>query len=502
MVDFDAIVVGSGAGGGILARELASRGQRVLLLERGQAIDDRRLHRDERAMFEQRIASDDRAFRVNGRASRPLVGGLPGGSTALFGGVLLRPSPHDFVPHAFYGTRVPAAVAEWPIAYAELEPYFGRAEDLFGVAGAAEQRVPHLGRRRQPYKARLPELAPINQELAHGLAAQGLAPFRLPLAIDFDRCRGCASCPGMLCPYDARATALSGAIESRPESGLELWEGCEAERLEHRRGRVVAVHVLDRRSGRRTQVTADRFISSGGAIGSPVLLLRSGIPDPSGQLGRNHMCHLGAIVVAGFARSVGAHERFVKQLGISDYYLGSRTVREKLGVVQQIPIPGPRSLARQLRLPLPRGAAEFIRARALVFAGTVEDLPQPDNRVSFSAADGIRLRRRFHRFDVLRARGLARDLARALRQAGAPVAFAHVAARAHDHLAHQVGTCRFGSNPRTSVLDPTCRVHGMENLYVVDGSFLPTSLGVGPALTIAANALRVADHLLDVQEAA
>jgi choline dehydrogenase-like flavoprotein len=494
-VDFDAIVIGSGAGGGTIAGELAARGWRVLLAERGRPVEDPELFQDERAMLERRIASDDRGLRINGRATRPIVGSLPGGSTALFGAVMMRPSPVDFSPGAAYGERIPSAIADWPIDYATLEPHLERAEDLFEVAGESTNTAPHLGRRRTPYKAALPPLEPVNQRLHEGWTRRGHGSFRLPLAIDFGKCRRCSACPGLMCPADARGSSLQRAVLPRLGSGLELWAGAEVTLLEWRGRRVEAVWIRANGHASVARVSAPVVVLSAGAIGSPAILLASGIPDASGQLGRNHMCHLGTLAIAAFREPVGAADRFVKQLGWSDDYLGIDGFSAKLGVVQQIPIPGPRAMARQLGLPIPRGLAERLRSRLLLFAGTLEDLPHPDNRVELDRRGGIALRRRYGRYDVARARRWARHIARRLRRGGADVALHHVARRSHDHLAHQVGTCRFGVDPRHAVLDADCRVHAMDNLWVVDGSFMPTSLGVGPALTIAANALRVADAL-------
>ncbi len=153
-------------------------------------------------------------------------------------------------------------------------------------------------------------------------------------------------------------------------------------------------------------------------------------------------------------------------------------------------------MQQHLPVPLPRALARAIHQRALLFPGAVEDLPQPGNRVRLAPDGGLRLTRRFHPYDRFRGRWFARRLARLLRGAGADLALAHVAHREHGHLGHQVSTCRFGRDPRRSVLDAQCRVHGCPNVAVVDGSFLPTSLGVGPALTIAANALRVSAQLI------
>ncbi|MEZ4289201.1 MAG: GMC family oxidoreductase [Myxococcota bacterium] len=488
-------MIGSGAGGGTFAGELAARGWRVLLVERGRSIVDPAVLQDERAMLERRVASEDPPPSINGRPMRPVVGSLPGGSTALFGAVMMRPAPADFAPGQSYGSRLPDWLARWPIDYAELEPYLERAEDLYGVAGDAHASAPHLGRRRIPYKSALPDLEPVNTRIAGGLVRTGLRPFRLPLAIDFDRCRRCPGCPGLLCPHEARASSWNRAVAPRRNAGLEVWEDCEATRIEFTGRRVRAVRLAMRASGERRRVTAGLFAVSAGAIGSPALLLRSEVPDASDQLGRNHMCHLGVLAVAAFGRSTGARHRLVKQLGWSDHYLGAPDLPAKLGVVQQIPIPGPRSIGRQLGVPLPTAMTDALRDRLLLFAGTLEDLPAPENRVGLDAFGNVRLTRRFRAYDLERGRRWARLLGRTLRRAGVAGAFTHVAGRAHDHLAHQVGTCRFGNDPRYAVLDRDCRIHGFDNLHVVDGSFLPTSLGVGPALTIAANALRVAERV-------
>jgi choline dehydrogenase-like flavoprotein len=129
-------------------------------------------------------------------------------------------------------------------------------------------------------------------------------------------------------------------------------------------------------------------------------------------------------------------------------------------------------------------------------AGYVEDLPQATNRVRAGRGNALRLERRFAAYDVFRARILARALVRALRGTGARVALPWVASGDREHLAHQVGTCRAGDDPRTSVVDGWGRLHDDDRIWVVDGSVFPTSLGVGPALTIAAHALRVADRIL------
>ncbi len=491
------MVIGSGAGGGAAAAELARAGRRVLVVERGGRFRDAGAWQDERRMLVDREACEDRPVVLNGRRERPLVGGVLGGSTAIFGAVLLRPGRSDFEPGRFYAPYLERHLWEWPIGYDELAPYFDRAEDLYHVAGDHRAALPHLGRRLRPYVGRLPEPEPISRRLEESFRREGLAPFPLPLAIDMSRCLRCPTCPGYFCPNGSRASSWKNAIAPALAGGrLTLWERCEAELLQSDRGRVRSLRLRHRDTGAVEVVRAEVFLLGAGALGTPILLERSGLGGGSDQLGRNHMTHLGAAPVGVFPAPIGTAETFIKELGVSDFYLGDESFPHKLGYAQSIPIPGPLAVRKHSGIPFPMPLARAIHARALLFVASVEDLPQSGNRVRLGEGGRIRLDRRFHPYDVFRARWLTRRLQHSLRRAGAWLALGNVAQHEHGHAGHQVGTCRFGRDPRHSVLDAQCRLHGHDNVYAVDGSFMPTSLGVGPGLTILANALRVADHVL------
>ena len=497
MPDYEVIVVGSGVGGGTAATALADAGRRVLVVERGVPLTDASAFQDEQRMLVDRVASDDRPLTISGHRARALIGGVPGGGSALYGAALLRPSPEDFVPGRHYGDRIPRAIWEWPFQYEDLEAHYARAEDLFRVSGDAEQETPHLGRRATPFVQKTPSLDPFNARLAEGLARSGATPFALPLAIDFETCLRCPTCPGYVCPTGARTSTARTLLEPRADSGdLDLWTGVEAMALEHAGGRVRGIRLRERRTGRVSVLTADHYLLASGALGSPLLLEDSGLGEQSDELGRNHMCHLGAIAVSVFARPIGADRTFLKRLGLSDDYLGLSDGSGKLGSAQAVPIPGLASMREQLGFPLPSVLARAIHRRTILMAGYVEDLPRRENRVRRATDGGIELHRSFSAFDVARGRIFARRLARLMRAAGATFALPVVSSRDREHLAHQVGTCRAGTDPRSSVVDGLGRLHGHDDVWVVDGSVLPTSLGVGPALTIAAHALRVSESIL------
>lgn len=243
-------------------------------------------------------------------------------------------------------------------------------------------------------------------------------------------------------------------------------------------------------TGKRLTFRARRYVLGAGAIGSPLILLRSGV-DHS-LVGRNYMMHLSPIVVGIFAQQLGADEGFVKQVGFADYYFGAKDYGHKLGLVQSLPVPGPLMLAKAASRWLPRFVLQFLRKRMLPLVGIIEDLPNPENRVFLGRDGRPSLHHRFAAYDRERGRYLAGLVSTILKQAGALVCVSSAFA-SEEHVAHQCGTLRFGVTPEHAVLDPDCRLFGHNNLFVVDGSFMPTSLGVGPALTIIANALRVAN---------
>ena len=496
--DYNAIIIGSGAGGGTLAWQLATAGKHVLLVERGERFADHQAFQDEEQMLIRMRAFDDRGFHVNGRQARLYIGGILGGGTSLYGAALLRPSREDFHPGRHYAGRIPEAIHNWPITYDDLRPFYDRAEKLMGVAGDSGMIPPHVERPEHGYPAPAPPLEPINLRLREGMEKAGYTPYHLPLGINFATCQQCATCPGFYCPNNSRASTLSRLLLSAEKTqNLTIRTECEAEKLIFDAdGKATGIHIRSRRDGTTEMLTADIYALSAGAIGSPALLMKSGYADRSNQLGKNYMYHCGALVAGIFPRPTGGTDGFIKQLGFTDLYLGNRDFPHKLGYVQTLPVPGPLTVQQNAPVPIPHRVAQFLNKRMLVLSGAVEDLPQESNHVAIRGDGSIALTHRFHPYDVFRSRWYLKRLKEVMHYTGTRFMFGGTGDKDDLHTAHQVGTARFGEDPKTSVLNRDCRLHGSDNVYVVDGSFMPTSLGVGPALTIMANALRVGTTII------
>jgi choline dehydrogenase-like flavoprotein len=489
LFDYDVIVVGGGAGGATFAYACARSGKSVLVLERGEKSTPEPSH-DEKAMLIDKRPYDDREVDVNGSARRLYMGGVLGGGTSLYGGALVRPSEEDFHPGRYYGKRIPHAIWDWPISYADLEPHYTEAEQLYGVAGCGDEDFTPLQKPAGGYPRQPLPLHPLNQRLIAANRNHGLRPFQLPLAIDSSRCLRCGVCAGYICPTGARSSAAQ-LLERATAEGypVGIRTQVEVERLHAERGRGgIRISVLDRSSGQRSTYRARRCVLGGGAIGSTLLLLRSGLGGP--LVGRHYMMHLSSIVVGIFPQTSNAETSFVKQVGFADYYFGTKKYPHKMGMVQSLPIPGPLMTAKMSPF-LPAPVRQFLRQHILPLAGLIEDLPNPANRVTLGPNGEAKLTHRFAKYDVVRRKRLTPYVARILKRAGAVYCLKRQFF-SDEHVAHQCGTLRFGNDPAHAVLDADCRMYSNPNIFAVDGSFLPTSLGVGPGLTIMANALRVA----------
>jgi choline dehydrogenase-like flavoprotein len=514
---YDVIVIGTGAGGGTLAHRLAAAGKRILLLERGDFIRRERENWDPAAVvLEGRYQARETWKTADGEDLHPHTTYAVGGNTKMYGAALFRMRREDFGELRHHGGISPA----WPIGYDELEPYYTRAERLYHVHGARGEDPLDPGS-PAPYPHPPVSHEPRLAELAEDLAAQGLRPFHTPLGIQLDekdprrsRCIRCNTCDGFPCLVQAKSDAQICAVEPALESpGVTLFTRARVTRLETSpSGREVTAVVVER-DGATERHAADVVVVSAGAINSAALLLRSasdrhpaGLANGSGVVGRHYMGHVNSVLMS--VSRCPNPTVFQKTLSVNDWYLGDAEFPFPMGHVSFVGKLDAVALRAGAPALAPGFALEAMARHSLDFWLTTEDLPDPENRVTVDRDGNVVLAYRPNNEEAHRQlRGRLEAAMR--RQRRCPVhghdchvgLFAralHVAQRIPlAGVAHQNGTVRFGRDPRTSALDANCRAHEVDNLYVVDGSFFPSSSAVNPALTIMANALRVGDHLVE-----
>lgn len=480
---FDAIIIGSGAGGGTLAHELARAGRRIAIIERGGFLRREPENWDAREVFGKgRYVSQDTWLDRSGRPFQPQSHYFVGGATKLFGSALFRLRPSDFGTRQMSDGISPA----WPLDYSDFSPWYDAAEQLYQVRGHHGEDPTGGSWGRQYPQPPVPH-EPRIQQLSDDLERAGFHPFHAPSGVLPSRgCKLCATCDGFACQLGAKADAETIAV--RPVMNLDnvtLLTNARVSRIYtiRRRARLVVVE----RNGARELHSADVIIVSAGAVNSAALLMRSGLEDRSGQLGRNFMSHVSKVVMA-LSREPNPTV-FQKTMAVHDFYERGLGAIQMVGKSSADAIRGESALAALL----PHWSLEKIAAHGIDFWLSTEDLPRPGNRVTLEGDGTIRLSvsQTGHR----EAWQLFEATKRMLRTAGMHDIFLRKSMPV-EAVAHQAGTARFGNDPETSVLDLNCKMWGYDNLYCVDSSFMPSVGAVNPALTIIANALRVGHYLI------
>ena len=506
---YDVIIIGTGAGGGTLAHRLAPSGKRILLLERGGYLPREPENWDSREIFRKdRYLSDEFWYDKDGEAFRPHQQYFVGGNTKFYGAILFRLRERDFGEVRHYGGLSPA----WPISYQDLEPYYAEAERLYLVHGQAGED-PTEPPRSGPFPFPAVSHETRIQQLSDDFEKTGHRPFHLPVGVDLNesdpeagRCVRCDRFDGFPCLTDGKADAHVRCV--RPalrHENVTLLTHAKVDRLvTDGSGRSVTEVVVDR-GGAREVFSGDIVVVSCGAINSAALLLKSsndqhpnGLANASDVVGRHYMAHINSGVIA--ISQTPNPTRFQKTLGINDYYWGADDDDLPLGHIQMLGKSDGHILRAGAPWFAPGLALEYVARHAIDFWITTEDLPHPSNRVTVDGLGRIHLAKTYHNLEPHK-----RLLAK-LKQLMGPLGCHEAAIPAWSILdkriplagvAHQSGTVRFGKDPKTSALDVNCRAHDIDNLYVVDTSFFPSSSAVNPALSAMANALRVGDHLLE-----
>ena len=509
---YDVIIIGSGAGGGTLAHRLAPSGKKILILERGDWLPREADNWNVDAVFsDNRYVSPETWHLPDGKPFQPQVHYFVGGATKLFGAALYRLRKEDFGERQHHDGVSPA----WPVGYDEFEPYYAEAEQLYNVhgeRGADLTEPPSSG----PYPAPPVSHEPRIAKLFDDLKAAGYHPFPAPAAVMLDeanrpysQCIRCQTCDGFPClmhaKSDAEVMAVRPALE-RPN--VTLLRNALALKLETNGAGTAITAVVAEVDGAPRRFEADIVVVSCGAANSAALLLRSandphptGLANASGQVGRNYMFHNSQAVLA---LSLTPNDTmFQKTLALNDFYFGMEGFPYPMGNIQMIgkTLAGMYRAQRPYLTALaPERALEEVARHAVDFWLTTEDLPEPDNRVTVDR-DG-KLTLAYTPNNQVPMRKLYEKLRDMLGQIGLQPQ--HLTSRnlyMHNDIdlagcAHQAGTCKFGDDPKLSVLDRDCKAHGIDNLSVVDTSFFVSIGAVNPSLTAIANALRVGDHLL------
>ena len=494
---FDVVIIGSGAGGGTMAYALSASGARILVLERGDVVPREADNWSPDAVWKQRkYQTTERWLDEHNREFLPYTHYCIGGNTKFWGSVLFRLRREDFQALAHPGGVSP----EWPIDYETLAPFYERAERLYQVHGAvgADPTEPPRG----PYPhAPIPHSEEM-AEIVEQLREQGLHPSPLPLGlVDPGQAGGCIlcdTCNSFPCRLGAKSDAETCCLAPLANaSHVTVWTDARAEQLITSASgrRVEAVEVVHR--GERRRVEAPLVVVSCGAVNSAALLLRSssdshpnGLANSSGLVGRRYMAHQ-ATMMEGFHPFRKNHTVFQKTVAINDFYLPGSHTDVPLGQIQSQG--RTHGVMAQTAYPwIPVWAYDLWVARGVDWLVMSEDLPSDRNRVTVTPQGQVRLQYRPN--NTVAHDRLVKETARILRRLG----FWSVVKHSHGsrNTTHQCGTAVFGRDPRVSVLDPFCRAHDVENLFVVDASFFPSSAAVNPGLTIIAQALRVADHIV------
>jgi choline dehydrogenase-like flavoprotein len=509
--EYDVIIVGSGAGGGTLAHRLAPWGKRVLILERGDWLPREPQNWDATAVFvDNRYVSTDTWYDASGRSFQPQVHYFVGGATKFYGAALYRLREKDFGELQHHDGVSPA----WPVGYDVFEPYYLQAEQLYQVHGARGEdpsEPPSSG----PYPFPPVSHEPRIQRLVDDLAQVGLHPFHAPCGVMLDEsdpassaCIRCGTCDGFPCLVHAKSDADVVAVRpALAHDNVTLLRGAEVRRLETDPSGRTVTSVVAAVDGSEQRFSASVVVVSAGAANSAKLLLASandrhpnGLANGSDQVGRNYLFHNSRAFLA--VSKERNDTRFQKTLGLNDYYFGDDDFAFPMGNVQMVGKSSAPMYRGEKRIAAlaPMFALDDVAAHAVDFWLSTEDLPRPENRVTLAKDGNVvlsytpnnrepldqlyhRVTRRLDHLGMHPDHLIPRDV---YMKNDIPVA----------GCAHQAGTVRFGTDPQTSVLDPDCKAHELDNLYVVDASFFPSIGAVNPALTVMANALRVGDHLL------
>jgi choline dehydrogenase-like flavoprotein len=500
---WDVIIIGTGVGGATVGRSLALGGLSVLFLEKGGGVDAGQ-ENDESLTPESRLAHGWWPHPIsrqqpNGDRKRfyAAVGCALGGSSIHYAAALERMAASDF--DGLHTSS--ASTSPWPVGFGEFVPHYEAAEKLYGIVGESS----HIAEQR---------MSEWDRALMEQMRQNGLNPDPLHVAIRYDE--QCRECIGRVCPRECKSDARVACLaEALRQSQCQILEHCDVQTLEADKERVQVVKAVH--LGRQLELRAKIVVLSAGALHTPQVLLRSGnefwpqgLANSSDQVGRNLMFHTSDIFALWAPRRFARQARQRKSISVRDFYIYKG---QRLGYVQSMGLDAGRGeiavyikdrlrragvhneLLLSLLAKAPSHIGALVFGSAGIFAAMTEDDPNPDNRIILDPNEPDGASFSYTITDDLRRR--ADQLRDAFSRSVRPWRMLRISTELEMNYGHPCGTCRFGSDPASSVLDRDCRAHDLDNLYVVDASFMPRSGAINPSLTIAANALRVAPQIAD-----
>ena len=551
---YDVIIVGAGAGGGVIAGVLAEAGRRVLLLERGRSLSFKEIGRDH--LRNQRLSQygvnagpeSGHVRSAGGRAIPPHNGNYHnnaatvGGGTRVYGGQAWRFHPLDFQMASTYGVPEGSSLADWPVTHAELAPFYARAERELGVAGDAAAMW-HLPKRQtadsrqqtaeeedaglllSAHRSLLSDdadypMPPIllneqGRTVRRGAASLGWRTLPVPLAVNSvphdgrPACIHCQHCVGFACPVDAKNGTQNTLIPRALMTGrCDLLTETMAERIEIHEGRATGITYIRLATGERVTESAETIVVAGGAIETARLLLLSGVENDN--IGRNLQGHYYPGAAGLLPEPIWDGIGPGVTTATTEFNHGNDGVIGG-GMLADDFIPLPASFWKGYTPPsLPRWGIEpknWMREnhhRVLKIMGPVQDIPSPTARVTLDTevrdawgVPVVRLSGATHPETVRTSAFMFERAKEWIRACGATEIWGDAPGLGLSGGQHQAGTCRMGDDPKTSVADRHCRVHGVENLYLGDGSVHVTNGGFNPFLTIMALAYRTAEKIAE-----
>ncbi len=493
--NYDVIIIGSGAGGGTMAYSLADTGKKILILEQGSFLPREKKNWDPHFIFGPDGYKADVTWQGPDGGQelvKPIVYHRVGGNTKMYGALLHRQRPEDFQEQQHKEGVSPG----WCVGYDEFEPYYMMAEHLMKIHGnRGEDPTEGWASGPFPFKA-FPHEGRI-AEVADDLSALGLNIHHSNLALNRDvdepwrrPCIACNTCDPFPCMVHAKSDAETSMVRpALKHSNVSLWTNARVDKLIEEGGKIT--RVVGEKNGAPMELSADLIIVSCGAINSAALLLRSGVANSSDQIGRNFTKHNQSGISAINPNKVN-DVIFQKTLGCHDFYHGSPEHPYPMGTIQ---LTGKahwtRIMGDYAHLNITEEQARRMQELAVDFWFTSEDLPTKrqtiqwtDKGIKFNYVPNNR-KSHFEFLDYFQQNYLEK----------AGFSEFYRSTKELEFTWHQAGTAQFGTDSKTSVLDPNCKAWDLSNLYVVDSSFMPSQGATNPTLTIIANAIRVADHL-------